>query len=155
MLQYSCTPFSSLSLAALYEVMAVRQLIFAVEQDCAYLDADGKDITAWHVLGTNGQGEILTYARLLPKGIAYEDYASIGRVLSMKAVRGSGEGRRLMEFCLAQCDALWPGISIKISAQAYLLEFYASLGFAPVGESYLEDGIPHRGMIRKTPVPVK
>lgn len=147
MLQYSCLPFSALSGAELYEVMAVRQTIFAVEQDCAYLDADGKDLAAWHALGRNEQGEIMTYARLLPKGIAYEGYASIGRVLSMEPVRGSGEGRRLMEFSLAQCQELWPGVSIKISAQTYLLAFYTSLGFSPVGEPYLEDGIPHVGML--------
>lgn len=147
MLKYSCLPFSGLSSAELYEVMAVRQLVFAVEQDCVYLDADGKDDSAWHALGRNEQGEIMTYARLLPKGVAYDGYASIGRVLSMKPVRGSGEGRKLMAFCLRQCDELWPGIPIKISAQAYLLDFYTSLGFTSVGKSYLEDGIPHVAMV--------
>ena len=155
MLQYSCLPFSGLSLEELYEVMAVRQTIFSVEQDCAYLDADGKDETAWHVLGRSEQGEIMTYARLLPEGIAYQEYASIGRVLSMQAVRGSGEGRRLMEFALARCAALWPGKAIKISAQAYLLDFYNSLGFTSVGEPYMEDGIPHVAMIWRSHALVK
>lgn len=155
MLQYFCLPFSDLSLEELYEIMAVRQIIFAVEQDCAYLDADGKDDTAWHVLGKNEQGEMMTYARLLPKGLAYQAYASIGRVLSMKAVRGSGEGRRLMEFALIKCEELWPGMAIKISAQAYLLDFYQSLGFSSVGEPYLEDGIPHVAMIWQTQTLVK
>lgn len=155
MLQYACLPFSELSLEELYEVMAVRQTIFAVEQDCAYLDADGKDETAWHVLGKNNAGEIMTYARLLPQGIAYPKYASIGRVLSMQAVRGSGEGRRLMEFALTQCAILWPGIDIKISAQAYLLDFYNSLGFSSVGEPYIEDGIPHVAMIWRSHALVK
>ncbi len=155
MLHYSCLAFSALSLAELYEVMAVRQAIFAVEQDCAYLDADGKDLSGWHALGKNGQGEIMTYARLLPKGVAYDGYASIGRVLSMKAVRGSGEGRRLMEFCLIQCEELWPGVPIKISAQAYLVDFYTSLGFSSIGAPYLEDGIPHVAMVWNKHVLVK
>lgn len=150
MLQYSCLPFSELSLSELYEIMAIRQTVFAVEQDCVYLDADGKDNTAWHVMGKNQQGQIMTYARLLPKGIAYNGFASIGRVLSMQPVRGSGEGRRLMEFTLKKCVELWPDTALKISAQAYLLAFYASLGFASVGEPYLEDGIPHVAMIWQT-----
>jgi len=37
---------------------------------------------------------------------------------------------------------------ITISAQCYLLGFYQSLGFEPIGEEYLEDGIPHKKMIR-------
>ena len=37
---------------------------------------------------------------------------------------------------------------ILISAQAYLTKFYNSLGFIQVGESYLEDGIPHIKMLR-------
>ena len=38
--------------------------------------------------------------------------------------------------------------TIKISAQTYLTSFYNHLGFKEVGEGYLEDGIPHIGMIR-------
>ena len=155
MLQYSCLSFSALSGAELYEVMAVRQTIFAVEQDCAYLDADGKDQEAWHALGRSEQGEIMTYARLLPKGVAYEEYASIGRVLSMKSVRGSGEGRRLMAFSMTQCQKLCPAVPIKISAQAYLLDFYSSFGFSSVGEPYLEDGIPHEAMVWRSHALVK
>ncbi|MDE5451142.1 GNAT family N-acetyltransferase, partial [Elizabethkingia meningoseptica] len=34
------------------------------------------------------------------------------------------------------------------SAQNYLLKFYGSLGFEPVGESYLEDNIPHTEMLK-------
>jgi len=39
--------------------------------------------------------------------------------------------------------------NIYISAQKYLTKFYISLGFKVVGEAYLEDGIPHVGMIRE------
>jgi len=38
--------------------------------------------------------------------------------------------------------------SIELSAQEYLLEFYKKLGFNPIGATYLEDGIPHRKMIK-------
>lgn len=155
MLQYSCLAFPALSNEELYEVMAVRQTVFAVEQDCAYLDADGKDQVGWHILGKDEQGLIQAYARLLPQGTAYTDYPSIGRVLSMKEVRGNGEGRRLMTFCLEQAQRLWPDQTIKISAQSYLLDFYQSLGFSVIGEPYLEDGIPHRAMLKKIPQLVK
>lgn len=151
MLRYSCRSFTALSLEELYEIMALRQAVFVVEQECAYLDADGKDQQGWHVLGKNEPGEILAYTRLLPRGISYEDYASIGRVITAQKVRGTGEGRRLMEATLLHAQALWPGQTVKISAQAHLSSFYESLGFCPTGEAYLEDGIPHIGMLRTSP----
>lgn len=148
MLQYSCRAFHELTLDELYDTMTLRQAVFAVEQNCVYLDADGKDQTAWHVLGKNAAGDLLAYARLMPKGLAYNNYASIGRVLSAKSVRGTGEGQRLMAASLREAERLWPGVTIKISAQSYLLQFYQSFGFAPEGETYLEDGIPHIAMLR-------
>lgn len=148
MLHYTCRAFHELTLDELYDMMALRQVIFAVEQDCAYLDADGKDQTAWHVLGKTADGSLLAYARLLPKGVVYEDYASIGRVLNAKSIRGQGEGQHLMTVSLQQTKQLWPGVKVKISAQLYLLKFYESFGFVPQGETYLEDGIPHIAMLR-------
>jgi len=38
---------------------------------------------------------------------------------------------------------------IKISAQKYLKKFYEHHGFVQKGEEYLEDGIPHIGMIKE------
>jgi ElaA protein len=38
---------------------------------------------------------------------------------------------------------------IKISAQQHLTQFYQKHGFVSVGDSYLEDGIPHIAMIKK------
>ena len=49
---------------------------------------------------------------------------------------------------MARCRSAWPGRDIRISAQSYLLDFYTGLGFAVVGEEYLEDGIPHHEMLR-------
>lgn len=39
--------------------------------------------------------------------------------------------------------------TIKIQAQAYLLNFYGSLGFKSVSKEYLEDNIPHIDMLYK------
>jgi ElaA protein len=54
----------------------------------------------------------------------------------------------LMVEGIAGCERLWPGRPVRISAQAYLERFYASLGFERVGEPYLEDDIPHLEMLR-------
>jgi predicted GNAT family N-acyltransferase len=40
-----------------------------------------------------------------------------------------------------------PGFVVS-HAQKYLEKFYNNLGFKTIGESYLEDGIPHIAMIK-------
>ena len=129
--------------------MALRQEVFVVEQNCPYLDADGKDEQAWHLMGFNENNNLIAYTRILPKGISYKKYPSIGRVVTSPSARGSGIGRVLMNESLKQMEQLFPQQDIKISAQCYLDKFYISLGFEIVGDEYLEDNIPHYPMIRK------
>jgi ElaA protein len=145
---FQCLPFEELSTTELYEIMALRQLVFVVEQNCPYLDADGKDLSAWHLLCRNSKGTLIAYTRLLPKGISYPDYPSIGRVVNHPEVRGTGIGKQLMEKSIALCIYLFGNEPIKIGAQRYLKTFYEGHGFVATGEEYLEDGIPHLKMIR-------
>ena len=147
MINFKCLPFSELSVFELYEIMALRQEVFVVEQNCPYQDCDGKDLDAWHLMGRNESGKLICYTRLLPKGLAYPDYVSIGRVVSSPAARGTGAGKTLMSKSIEMCFQLFGNQSIKIGAQTYLLQFYESFGFESTGEHYLEDGIPHTKMI--------
>lgn len=149
MFTFHCKPFADLSLLELYDSMALRQEVFIVEQNCPYLDADGKDKAAWHLLGYKEQKQLIAYARLLPKGVSYEHYVSIGRIVSSPSVRRTGAGKALVQEALNCCNKLFPNQAIKISAQQYLLHFYESFGFVATGEEYLEDGIPHVGMIKR------
>ena len=144
-----CLPFYQLNLDELYECMVLRQDVFVVEQDCPYLDADGKDREAWHLMGFDENQQLIAYTRLLPKGISYENYASIGRVVTAQNARKLGAGKKIMHASIEWCHRLFPNQKIKISAQTYLLKFYKNLGFEPVGEEYLEDNIPHIAMILK------
>jgi ElaA protein len=148
-MQFLCLPFDQLSLDQLYAIMALRQEVFVVEQNCPYLDADGKDMDAHHLMGIDEKGQLLAYTRLLPKGISYEKYVSIGRVVTSPKARGTGLGKQLMEESIKQAGQIFPPADLKISAQCYLIKFYESLGFQSIGESYLEDDIPHIAMIKK------
>ena len=147
MLVFSCLPFVDLTPFELYDILALRQEVFVVEQNCPYLDADGKDPAAWHLMGRDAGGKLLAYTRLLPVGVPYPEHSSIGRVVSSPAARGAGAGREVMRRSIVLCRHLFGPQPIKIGAQTYLLEFYKSLGFASTGEEYLEDGIPHTKMI--------
>lgn len=144
-LTWTLTPFAELSPQRLYEALALRQRVFVVEQACAYLDCDGHDPSALHLLGSDDRGVLVAYARLLPPGTTYRE-ASIGRVVTDASVRRAGAGRALMREAIARARATWGG-PIRIGAQRYLERFYRELGFVPDGEPYDEDGIPHVRMV--------
>ncbi|GJM35550.1 MAG: ElaA protein [Saprospiraceae bacterium] len=148
-INFQCLSFDELTNEQLYRIMVLRQRVFVVEQECAYLDADDKDQKSWHLLGYDQQKNLVAYARLLPIKLSYPGYASIGRVVNAPEVRGRGVGQQLMIEAITFMEQLFPGTPIKISAQVYLIQFYESLGFQITGTEYLEDDIPHISMVKK------
>jgi ElaA protein len=146
-LQYSIKHFNDLTTKELYDILKERINVFIIEQNCPYEECDDKDIEAYHILGKDTNNKIQAYCRLLSKGVSYEKYTSIGRVITSKECRGKGEGKKLMQFAIEQMIKIFPDYEIKISAQSYAIPFYAGLGFVVVGNEYMEDDIPHVGMI--------
>lgn len=138
--------FNALSLDQLYDALALRCRVFVLEQG-AYLDPDGIDRHAWHLLGHDAAGALQAYLRVVDPGLKYAE-PSIGRVITSPECRGRGAGRALMIEGVARCVAAWPGQGIRISAQAHLERFYGGFGFVRVGEPYGEDNIPHIQMLR-------
>lgn len=142
-----CKSFNDLSLNQLYDILQLREEVFEIEQSCIYPDMDNKDKQAHHLMLYKDE-RLLAYARLLNKGISYTDYSSIGRVCTHSSVRKEGYGKQIMEEAIQRSKTLFSDTkTIKISAQSYLLKFYSKLGFTAIGDEYLEDDIPHIGMI--------
>lgn len=139
--------FDELSLRQLYQILKLRQEVFVVEQTCPYLDADGEDEHAQHLVATNNDGLIVAYARIY-KPDEQQSYGRIGRVLTHSSVRRSGLGRELMQRAIDYLQQQAPGATIRVGAQTYLLSFYQSFGFKAIGPEYLEDDIPHVDMDR-------
>lgn len=139
--------FAELSPHELQAINRARQQVFVVEQQCAYLDADGCDERAFHLTAWSPrQREPLAYARVVEPGVKYAE-PSIGRVITTAAARGTGLGRELMRRAIGHCAQAFPAQAIRISAQSRLEAFYAGFGFRIVGKRYLEDGIPHTEML--------
>lgn len=139
--------FNELNIEEIYKILALRNEIFIVEQECPYLDCDDKDLNSYHLF-LRENGEIVSYLRILEKGVSYDEI-SIGRVAVKKSYRGKGISRKMMLKAIEFIENNLSENTIKIQAQAYLLDFYRSLGFNAVSDEYLEDNIPHIDMIYK------
>lgn len=138
--------FFELTNLELYAILQLRNDVFVLEQACLYQDADGKDKNCYHLSAIDEEKNLIAYCRILPPGLSYTE-ASIGRVLTAGTQRKMGMGKELMERAIETTMLQFKCNAIRISAQEYLLAFYQNLGFKPVGNSYLEDNIPHIEML--------
>jgi ElaA protein len=150
-MEWRLEAFDRLRPNELYALLALRSAVFVVEQNCVYQDPDGVDPRALHLWcstpGTDDRTpEALAVARLIPPGVLYPE-ASIGRVATAEGVRRTGLGRALFQRALDETAQRWTG-PVRIMAQSYLTQFYSEFGFSPVGDEFLEDGIPHFYMLK-------
>ena len=140
-MKWNFKQFNQLSIDELYGILKLRSEVFVVEQECAYQDLDDKDKVAYHIFLQDGD-ETIVCLRILPENVAYNEMA-IGRVVVKKSFRGQGLSKimilKAIEFITRDLDKN----KIRLSGQAYLVDFYISLGFKNVSELYLEDGIEH------------
>ena len=148
MIEWQDLHHSQLTLPTLYALLALRNEVFVVEQNCPYQDIDGDDLAGdnRHVLGWRNQ-QLVAYARIL-KHHDKQLPVAIGRVIVAPQARGQKVGYQLMTQAILSCERHWPNHEIHLSAQAHLQSFYGHFGFAPVTDVYDEDGIPHIGMAR-------
>jgi ElaA protein len=134
--------FADLDASTAYRLWQLRSDVFVVEQDCAYLDLDGRDLEPGtrHVYAHEG-GRPTAYLRVLSEP---DGTARIGRVCVASAQRSVGLARRLMTYAL---DEIGDRDSV-LEAQAHLEAWYARFGYEVTGPGYVEDGIPHIPMRR-------
>jgi ElaA protein len=132
--------FAYLSASEVYAILQLRASVFVVEQECAYLDPDGRDVeeTTRHIWFED-DAEMVAVARVLDEG----EVRRIGRIATRADHRGAGLAGRLVEHFLATAKGPW-----RLDAQAHLVDWYARFGFTADGPEYLDDGIPHVPMLR-------
>ncbi len=162
-LEWRWKPFSDLTAIEVYDMLAARNAVFVVEQQCVYNDVDGLDKDAWHLLAYSGGLEtqnaikagasertaasltLAGYLRVLLPDESDTDIR-IGRVLTTSGFRRIGLGSEILEQALKHILAQWPDAAIKLHAQAHLQMFYGAFGFEPISEIHDDDGIPHLWM---------
>ena len=84
-MRWTWARFVELSLDDLYDALALRCRVFVLEQG-PYLDPDGLDRQAWHLLGRDEAGALQVYLRVVDPGAKYAEPA-IGRVVACVAGR--------------------------------------------------------------------
>lgn len=135
-------PVATMDPLTVYRVLALRAAVFVVEQECAYLDTDGRDLEDSALqLWVEAAGEIVATTRLLWDA---PDRARIGRVATHTAHRRRGHAETLLRRALELAGP----VEVVLDAQSYLQGWYARFGFAATGPEFLDDGIPHVPMSR-------
>jgi ElaA protein len=145
-IRFNWSRIDDLTARELHVIIAHRERVFIIEQNCPYQDADDLDAVSWH-LTCYSDGELAAYLRIVDTGYKYPE-PSIGRVLTAKPFRGLGLGKDLMSEAISRFDTYYPNQHCRISAQSYLVDFYQSFGFVACGDEYLEDDIPHIEMLK-------
>lgn len=136
--------FEVLTVRELHDIARLRSSVFVVEQDCVYLDLDGRDTEHdaehhWFEV----DGVIACYARSL---VEPDGDVRIGRVVTTPSARGRGLAATLMTNLVERFGT----DPLVLEAQSHLADWYRRFGFAATGDEYLDDGIPHVPM-RRTP----
>ncbi|WP_433791631.1 GNAT family N-acetyltransferase [Actinoplanes sp. CA-252034] len=140
--------FRDLDTTTLYEILKLRSEVFVVEQECAYLDPDGRDVEPgtrhlWFAQGRTVQA----YLRILSE----HGVERIGRVVTAPDARGRGLAGRLITEAITVIGNR-PSV---LHAQAHLAGYYGRFGYVVNGPEYLEDGIPHVPMAREGSPPAR
>lgn len=117
----------------------LRHAVFVLEQGVPPEgEQDTLDSSAWHLLARDARGQPVGCGRLT-------DEHTIGRLAVLPQARGQGVGVGLLRGLIAQARTRgWTQVSLTALAGA--TAFYAREGFAPIGEVFVEAGLPHQTM---------
>ncbi|UTX53130.1 GNAT family N-acetyltransferase [Leucobacter aridicollis] len=152
----------ALPVRTFHNIARLRQEVFVVEQDCVYLDLDGRDMepateqfwVSWDATLSTAPGSavaadssapvVAATLRVLDEGEREPGLRAIGRVVTSPDHRGKALAAALMEAVLAAHG----DEPLVLEAQSHLTGWYGKFGFEIAGDEYLEDGIPHTPMRR-------
>jgi len=121
------------------KLRAVRIAVFVIEQNIPEeLEWDEHDAASVHVLAEDAGGTPIGCGRLLADG-------HIGRLAVLSEWRGRGVGAALLAQ-LTELARQRGDTRVLLNAQVQAMPFYARFGYEPVGDAFVEAGIPHQTM---------
>ncbi|WP_028117478.1 GNAT family N-acetyltransferase [Ferrimonas senticii] len=141
-IQWRWLSFNELSVRELYQLLQLREQVFQIEQNSLYVDIDGQDQQALHLLLSDGD-TLLGYLRLLQPA---PELLKLGRIVLAPAARGQKLGKPMIQEGIAKAKQLANHGTVKISAQLTLNDYYQSLGFTVISSPYDDGGVLHQDM---------
>ena len=127
------------------EIVDLRTRVFVDEQGVPpEIEQDDRDAGAVHAVSRDDSGRVVATGRLL---IGDDGRASIGRMATDAAARGSGHGAAVLAELQRQAE-LRGASAVELHAQVSARGFYERAGYTAVGGEYLEAGIEHVTMRR-------
>ena len=124
--------FKELNIEELYKILALRNEVFIVEQECPYLDCDDKDFNSYHLFSEEN-GEIVSYLRIIENG---NSQISIGRVIVRKNYRKKGYGKEAIQLAINYLFKTQRYNAIHLEVFSYnqnAYEMYKKFGFKECG----------------------
>ncbi|MHA8060649.1 GNAT family N-acetyltransferase [Aquirufa beregesia] len=131
------------SLEEIHEVFAIRIEVFVVEQACLPSEEfDELDAQAKHyLLLEDGKPVATGRYRKTEKGIKVE------RIATLAAARGKGYASQIVRHMIQAARTAYPDATyFYLHSQQTVTPLYASLGFMPYGETFIEADIVHQAM---------
>ena len=71
-MNWNIKKFNQLMGEEIYKILALRNKVFIVEQECSYLDCDDKDLNSYHLFSKENE-EVVAYLRILERGVSYNE----------------------------------------------------------------------------------
>lgn len=125
------------------QVFAIRTEVFVKEQKCLPSEEfDELDAVAKHYLLFEDAIPVATGRyRKTDKGIKVE------RIATLETARGRGYASLIIQHIIDQSTAEYPDCHhYYLHAQVSVMPLYASLGFQPYGDTFVEADIVHQAM---------
>jgi predicted GNAT family N-acyltransferase len=133
----------AISPAEIEQVFAIRTEVFVKEQKCLPSEEfDELDAVAKHYLLFEEDVPVATGRyRKTDKGIKVE------RIATLESARGNGYASQIIHHIFAESASEYPDCThYYLHAQVSVMPLYASLGFQPYGDTFIEADIVHQAM---------
>ncbi|HKV56295.1 MAG TPA: GNAT family N-acetyltransferase [Candidatus Binataceae bacterium] len=123
------------------QAWTIRRAVFIEEQHVPEaIEMDADDAVAFHALALDGTTPV-GCGRMVVHG----DHVKIGRMAVLRARRGEGIGRQVLEFLMERARQRGFHRAV-LHAQLTAEGFYLKQGYHPEGDVFEEAGIAHRQM---------
>lgn len=120
------------------DAVSIRTKVFVEEQGFVN-EFDDADLWALHIV-LYADGEAVGVCRYYPE--EETGVYDIGRVAVLKEHRGKHLGEKILRETEARIRKRG-GKKVRVSAQVRVQDFYASCGYVPLGEIYMDETCPH------------